>query len=109
SPIWVGGGVVFGPRPRDFHIKVNSKVRKLALRKAISDRLTAGDVVVISELKLESHRTRDFLKAVEPLNVLGGTLLIVAEADRNLRLGSGNVPGVRVTSGRDINTYDVLW
>src|SRR5690606_6047984 len=75
SPLWVGGGVVFGPRPQDFSIKINQKVRRLALRKALSERLKAGDVIVVNELRLESHRTRDFLKAVQPLNVLEGTLL----------------------------------
>src|SRR5690606_9043252 len=109
SPLWVGGGVVFGPRPRDYTIKVNAKVRKLALRKAISERLKAGDVVILNELKLSSHRPRDFINAVNPLNVLKGTLLIVAEPDRNLRLASGNVPGVKVTTGQELSTYQVLW
>lgn len=109
SPLWVGGGVVFGPRPQDFSIKINQKVRRLALRKALSERLKAGDVIVVNELRLESHRTRDFLKAVQPLNVLEGTLLIVADGDRNLLLGSRNVPDVKVTTGQDLNTYQVLW
>jgi large subunit ribosomal protein L4 len=109
SPLWPGGGVVFGPRPHDFSIKINAKVKKLALRKAISERLKAGDIVVLNELKLSSHKTRDFLQAVEPLKVLGGSLLIVAEPDRNLQLASGNVPKVKVTSGQDLNTYLVLW
>jgi large subunit ribosomal protein L4 len=109
SPLWVGGGVVFGPRPHDFTIKINAKVKKLALRKAISDRLRAGDVVVVSELKLASHRTKDFIKTVTPLNVLQGTVLVVAEPDRNLRLASGNVPGVRLTTGQEVSTYNVLW
>jgi large subunit ribosomal protein L4 len=109
SPIWVGGGVVFGPRPRDFSIKINTKVKKLALRKAISERLKAGDVTIVSDLKLESHRTKDFIKALTPLQVLGGSLLIVADGDRNLRLASGNVPKVQVTTGQDLNTYQVLW
>lgn len=109
SPLWPGGGVVFGPRPHDFTIKVNAKVKKLALRKAISERLKSGDIVVVNELKLGSHRTKDFLKAVEPLQVLGGSLLIVMEPDRDLRLACGNVPNVRVTTGRELSTYEVLW
>lgn len=109
SPLWPGGGVVFGPRPRDFSIKVNARVKKLALRKAVSERLKAGDIVVVKELAIPSHRTKDFLRAVEPLGLLEGSLLIVAQADRNLLLGSGNVPKVRVTTGREVSTYDILW
>src|SRR6266436_6231607 len=61
SPLWRGGGVVFGPKPRDFSKKVSRKTRQLALRKALSERLRAGDVVVIDELKLVSPKTKDFL------------------------------------------------
>src|SRR5208337_2572345 len=61
SPLWVGGGVVFGPRPRDFSKKISKKTRALALRKALSERLKAGDVVVVDELKLASPKTKDFL------------------------------------------------
>src|SRR6266550_5859446 len=61
SPLWRGGGVVFGPKPRDFGKKVSRKTRQLALRKALSERLRAGDVVVLDELKLTSPRTKDFL------------------------------------------------
>jgi large subunit ribosomal protein L4 len=109
SPLFVGGGVVFGPRPHDFSIKINNKVKKLALRKAISERLKAGDIIVVQDLKLDAPKTKAFLKAMEPLKVLGGSLLVVAEADKNLRLASGNVPDVQMTTGDDLNTYQVLW
>src|SRR5512140_2232832 len=61
SPLWRGGGVVFGPKPRDFSKKVSRNTRQLALRKALSERLRAGDVVVVNELKLGSPKTREFL------------------------------------------------
>src|SRR5258708_10735080 len=61
SPLWRGGGVVFGPKPRDFGKKVSRKTRQLALRKALSERLRAGDVVVVDEIKLDSPRTKDFV------------------------------------------------
>lgn len=109
SPIWVGGGVVFGPRPHDFSIKINAKVRKLALRKALGERLKAGDVIVVNELKLASHRTKDFLSAMAPLGVLEGSVLVVATSDRNLRLSSRNVPRVKLTTGENLSTYEVLW
>src|SRR5580765_6907383 len=61
SPLWVGGGVVFGPRPRDFAKKVSKSTKQLALRKALSERLKSGDVVVVEEFKLESPKTREFV------------------------------------------------
>lgn len=109
SPLWVGGGVVFGPRPHDFSIKINARVKKLALRKAISERLAAGDIVVVDALKLASHRTKDFVAVVTGLGVNSGSLLVVSSADKNLLRASGNVPCVKVSSGEDLNTYLVLW
>ncbi len=109
SPLWPGGGVVFGPRPHDFSIKINSRVRKLALRKAVSERLKSGDIIVVSDIKLGTHKTKDFLKAVASLNVLDGSLLIVSSPDQNLLRASANVPGVKVTSGDEVSTYQVLW
>src|SRR6202161_2548760 len=61
SPLWRGGGVVFGPKPRDFSNKISRGTRQLALRKAMSARLKAGDVFIVDDLKLNSHKTRDFL------------------------------------------------
>src|ERR1041385_7489366 len=77
SPLWRGGGVVFGPKPRDFSKKVNRKTRHLALRKALSERLRAGDVVVVDDFKLASHKTKEFLGAMAALNLDGKTTLIV--------------------------------
>jgi large subunit ribosomal protein L4 len=109
SPLWPGGGVVFGPRPHDFSIKINARVKKLALRKALSERLRSGDVIVLNEFKLASHKTKDFVKTVTPLDVLGGSVLFVTGPDKNLMLATGNVPDVKVISGEDLNTYLVLW
>lgn len=107
SPVWVGGGVVHGPRPRDFGKKINKSTRKLALRKALSERLSAGDVIVVDELKLGSHRTKEFLGVLGALKVFG-SVLVVAGLDRNLTLASRNVQDVEVTSGEGLTTYQVL-
>ncbi len=64
SPLWGGGGVVFGPKPRDFSKKISKKTRQLALRKALSERLKAGDVVVVDDLKLASPKTKDFVGVI---------------------------------------------
>ena len=107
SPLWTGGGVVFGPKPRDFAKKVSKSTRALALRKALSERLKAGDVVVVDELKLDSPKTKDFVGLMSTLE-LTGTTLIVAPADKNLTLASRNVENVALATSDSLNTYDIL-
>ena len=108
SPLWVGGGVVFGPRPRDFSKKVNAKTRQLALRKALTERLKAGDIQVLADLKLESPKTKGFLGLLSTLGVEGSTLLVDAVIDKNLSLASRNVPKVELATAGGLNTYQVL-
>src|SRR5215510_8762528 len=108
SPLWRGGGVVFGPKPRDFSKKVSRKTKQLALRKALTERLKAGDVVLVDDLKLDSPKTKDFVALLSSFD-LKGTALIVAQApDRNLTLASRNVPAVSLATSDSLNTYDVL-
>src|SRR5205085_10742912 len=73
SPLWRGGGVVFGPKPRDFTKKISWKTKQLALRKALSERLQAGDVVLLDDLKLESPKTKDFIGVLSALDIKGKT------------------------------------
>jgi large subunit ribosomal protein L4 len=109
SPLWRGGGVVFGPKPRDYTKKINDKTRQLALRKALSERLKAGDVVVINDFKLSTGKTKDFVGVLSALDLTTGTALIVAQdADKNLTQASRNVANVFLTTGDSLNTYDVL-
>ncbi len=108
SPLWRGGGVVFGPKPRDFAKKVNAKTKQLALRKALSERLKAGDVVVIDDLKLSSPKTKDFVGMLSALELNGTALIVAQENDKNLSLASRNVAKVVVTNAESLNTYDVL-
>ena len=108
SPLWVGGGVVFGPRPRDFSKKVSKKTKQLALRKALSERLKAGDVVVVDDLKLETPKTKDFIGVISKLDLKGSMLVVSAGTDKNLSLASRNVPNVTLTTSDSLHTYDVL-
>ncbi|MGH7940309.1 MAG: 50S ribosomal protein L4 [Limisphaerales bacterium] len=108
SPLWVGGGVTFGPKPRDFGKKVSKKTRQLALRKALSERIKAGDVVVVDDLKLESPKTKDFVGVISRLELTGSTLVVSAGVDKHLSLASRNVPNVALTTSDLLNTYDVL-
>ena len=108
SPLWRGGGVVFGPKPRDFSKKVSRKTRQLALRKALSERLRAGDVLLVEELKLESPKTKEFIGVLSALEVKGSALIIAQATDKNLTLASRNVPNVALATSDSLNTYDVL-
>jgi large subunit ribosomal protein L4 len=108
SPLWRGGGVVFGPKPRDFGKKVSRKTRALALRKALSERLKAGDVLVVDDLKLDSPRTKEIVGVMSALELKGSTLIVASGGDRNLTLASRNLPGVALTTSDLLNTYDVL-
>jgi large subunit ribosomal protein L4 len=108
SPLWVGGGVVFGPKPRDFSKKVSKKTKALALRKALSERLKAGDVVVVDDLKLASPKTREFVGVISALELKGTTLVVANGDDKNLARASRNIPTVALTTSDSLNTYDVL-
>jgi len=108
SPLWRGGGVVFGPKPRDFGKKVSRKTRQLALRKALSERLRAGDVVLVDDLKLESPKTKEFLGLLSALELKGSALIVAQATDKNLALASRNVPNVALATSDSLNTYDVL-
>src|SRR5882757_2066006 len=94
SPLWRGGGVVFGPKPRDFSKKISRKTRQLALRKALSERLRAGDVVLVDDLKLDSSKTKDFVGVLSALELKGSALFVAQTTDKNLSLASRNVPNV---------------
>lgn len=108
SPLWRGGGVVFGPKPRDFGKKINAKTRQLALRKALTERLKAGDVVVVDDFKLESPKTKGFVGVLSALKLTGSALFIAQDADKNLALASRNVPNMALTTSDRLNTFDVL-
>src|SRR5512144_2767867 len=84
SPLWVGGGVVFGPKPRSYAKKVNARTKQLALRKALSERLKAGDVIVVDDLKLSSPKTKDFVGVLSALDLKGTALIVSQEVDKNL-------------------------
>jgi large subunit ribosomal protein L4 len=108
SPLWRGGGVVFGPKPRDYSKKVNRTTRQLALRKALSERLKAGDVLIVDEFKLTTPKTKDFLGVLSALQVEGTALIVDHSADKNLQLASRNVSRVELATGDSLNTYQVL-
>src|SRR5437667_793472 len=108
SPLWRGGGVVFGPKPRDFGKKVSKATKQLALRKALSERLKSGDLVVVEDIKLSSPKTREFVGMLNALQLEGTTLVVAPGQDKNLALASRNLPRVEVATSDSLNTYQVL-
>src|SRR5258705_2350953 len=108
SPLWRGGGVVFGPKPRDFGKRVGRKTRQLALRKALTERLNAGDVVVVDELKLGSPRTKGFLDVLKAFELKGTALVVAPAIEQNLRLATRNLQQVELTTAEELHTYQVL-
>jgi large subunit ribosomal protein L4 len=108
SPIWRGGGVVFGPRPRDFRKDVNKKTRKLALKKALSERIKSGEVVVVDQINLEKPKTKAVVDILNNLKVDGTALFVMANVDENIQLSARNIPYVGITTSQSLNTYDAL-
>jgi large subunit ribosomal protein L4 len=108
SPLWRGGGVVFGPKPRSFAKKISKNTKHLALRKALSERLQAGDVILVDDLKVTSPKTKQFLGLIAALQLEGSILVVTAQSDSNLSLAARNVQGINLSSSEALNTYEVL-
>lgn len=108
SPLWVGGGVVFGPKPRDFGKKISASTKTLALRKALSERLKAGDVLLVEDLTLSAPKTRELAGVLTALKTVGSTLLVGTGDDPKLRLAARNLARVELTTAAQVNTYQIL-
>jgi large subunit ribosomal protein L4 len=109
SPLWKGGGVVFGPQPRDYSYKLPRKQKRLALKVALSAKLKDGELTVVDSLNFERPRTKDMVSFLKGLNLDSSSVLIVTEdKDENVYLSARNIPGVDVMRAQDLNTYEVL-
>lgn len=108
SPIWRGGGVVFGPRPRDYSLKVNKKVVKAALRRAFSERVNYGDVLVVDSFAVIEGKTKHFIALLQSLSPERKTLVLGSEFDPLTIRAGRNVQGVRLMRATDANTEDLL-
>lgn len=107
SPQWTGGGVVFAPKPRDFSFKLNKKVKRLALKSALSSRLNQNKFIVLDELKLEQVKTKEMANVLNNLN-LSKALIVLEDGNRNVVLSTRNIPSVKTASVNTINIYDIL-
>ncbi len=107
SPLLKGGGTIFGPNPRSYSYKVPKKVRKLALKMALSSKCQEKQLVVLDRFDLEEVKTKRFVEVMKGLN-LGKTLIVTDAENPNLELSSRNVPSVKVLRCEGLNVYDVL-
>ena len=107
SPLLRGGGVVFGPEPRSYAAKVPKRVKKLALKMALSSKFQDENLVVLDDFQLEQIKTKAFLEIISRLN-LGSSLIVTHTKDEILERSSRNVPGVKVLRSEGLNVYDIL-
>ncbi len=108
SPQWTGGGVVFAPKPRDFSFKLNKKVKRLALKSALTSRVTENKFIVLDSLSFEQVKTQEMKKVLDNLKITGKALVVIDSEDKNVMLSARNLQGIRTASVNTINTYDIL-
>ena len=108
SPQFVGGGIAWGARPRDYSYELPKKLRRQALALALSARKAEEAVTVVEDFELPEPKTREMLKVLKGLNLGGKVLLLTGVASENLRRASRNLPGLTVTTAQQVNTYDVV-
>jgi large subunit ribosomal protein L4 len=107
SPLWRGGGVVFGPKPRSYAYKVPKKVRRLALKMALSSKLASGQLLILDQYPYDAPKTKEFVRVLDNLQV-NKVLFITSDEDQVLTLSSRNVPYVQVMRTEGLNVYDIL-
>jgi large subunit ribosomal protein L4 len=107
SPLLRGGGVIFGPTPRSYEKKVSKKVRKLALKMALSSKFQENELVVLDRLELDRIKTKDFKGIIDALQA-DSALIITADKNENLERSSRNVPNIKVMRTEGLNVYDIL-
>lgn len=108
SPIFRGGGVTFGPKPRDFSLGLPKRMRRQALSSALSAKVKAGDLLVLEALQLEEPKTREVVSLLANLNIKGSALIVTPETDAAVVLSSRNIPGVGTQRADNLNVYDLL-
>jgi large subunit ribosomal protein L4 len=108
APQWYHGGIVFAPKPRDYSYTLNKKVKRIALKSALSSKAAAESIVVIDAIKMEEIKTKTFKTFLNAVGVTGKALVITAENDELVVKSAANIPGILVTFANLINVYDIL-
>ncbi len=108
SPVWRHGGVAFAPKPRDYSYTLNKKVKRLALKSALSSKAAEGEIIVIDDLKVAEIKTKTFVNFLEKINVTGKALVITKEVNEPVIKSARNIPGIKTTIATIISPYDIL-
>jgi len=108
SPIWVGGGIAFGPTPRKYNFDLPRKVRRLALKSALTSKLQAGDVIVVDTLEFAAPKTKLMVEFLGKLQLAKKPLLVLGEVNENVEKSCRNIPGVATLGAVGLNVYDIL-
>ena len=108
APQWTHGGVAFAPKPRSYRYTINKKVRKLAIKSALSTKASAQKLIVIDAIKFDAPKTKAFAAFMSAVNASAKSLVVTAAPDQNVALSGRNLPGVKTTMANMINTYDIL-
>lgn len=108
SPLWRGGGIVFGPQPRDYSYRLPRKVRRLALKSALSSKFKNDSIIVVDALTFEAPKTKLMVETLQKLNVGKKALVVTADGDQNVVKSARNIPGVKPLRADFVNVYDLL-
>ena len=108
SPLWVGGGTVFGPQPRSYAFRMPKKQRRLAIKCALSDKVASGDFIVLDDLQFDAPKTKSVVKMLGDFGVDAKSLIITLDENENVELSSRNIPGVKAIKTTGLNGYDIL-
>ena len=109
SPLWRGGGIIFGPQPRDYSYNLPKKAKRLALKTALSLKMSEEAITIIDRFSIDKPKTKDMIATLKNLGLEGKRLLIITpENDKIVILSARNIPGVKVVKVSDLNSYDVL-
>ncbi|MBM6921135.1 50S ribosomal protein L4 [Phocea massiliensis] len=108
APQWTHGGVALGPKPRDYSYSLNKKVKRLALKSALSSKVAENNLVVVDSITMDSFKTKTIVEMLAALNVTGKALIVLPELDEKVIKSANNIAGVKTTLVNTLNTYDVL-
>lgn len=108
SPHWVGGGTVFGPHPRSYAYKLPKKVRRLAMKSALSSKVLAGEIIILDQISMEAPKTKEITKVLDNLKVDNKALFVLDQENVNVEKSARNIPGVKAITTSSINVYDIL-
>lgn len=108
SPQWKGGGVVFAPKPRDYSYTTPKKVRRVALKSALTSKVQEKELIVLDELKLDQAKTKDMVKVLKAINADEKALVVIKRPDENIIRSARNLPTVLTTNANTLNVYDIL-